>query len=82
MKYGIRIKRSAEKELDILSDDIYNRIVDKIISLKEEPRPHGSKKLKNKDGYRIRIGSYRVLYTIEEKEIEIYSVTHRKDAYK
>ena len=64
----------------------YNQnIVTAIDKLAEDPRPYGVKKLKGEDNaYRIRIGDYRVIYTIEDviKIIEIQRIRHRKDAYK
>ncbi len=43
MQYNIHIKRSAEKELDVLPNEIHDRIIDKIVLLKDEPKPHGIK---------------------------------------
>lgn len=59
-------------------------IKEAIINLADDPRPHGYKKLKGEDGYRIRIGRYRVIYEIDEKEktITIVDADHRKDIYK
>ncbi len=56
-----------------------------IDALAEDPRPQGCKKLKGEEEYmwRIRVGNYRILYTIEDliKIIEIRRVGHRKDIY-
>lgn len=55
-----------------------------MLLLENEPRPLGTKKLKGKNAYRIRIGDYRVIYTLSEKakEIVIESVGHRRDIYR
>jgi len=55
-----------------------------ILALRANPLPSGIKKLKNMDGYRLRVGAYRVLYTVNEKEklLEIYAIGHRKDVYR
>lgn len=81
MSFAIHLKRSAEKELDNLPSDIYKKVVRRIISLKDNPRPRGVKKLTGKNGYRLRVGDYRILYTInsEDKRIDTYSVAHRKE---
>ena len=52
--------------------------------LKDNPRPVGCKKLTNEEGYRIRVGNYRILYKIDDKNfsINIYKITHRKDVYR
>ncbi len=54
-----------------------------IINLSKNPRPNGFKKLKGRDGYRIRVGNYRIIYNIFEKEvvIDIITIGHRKDIY-
>ena len=83
MSYTVCIKRSAEKELDRLPIKVYDRIIKQLISLSDNPRPHGVKKLHGREGYRIRVGDYRILYVIDdnEKKVEIVSVAHRKEVY-
>jgi len=83
MSYTVYLKRSAEKELDRLPAKVYNRIIKRIISLGNNPRPPGVKKLLGQKAYRIRVGDYRILYVIDEKErkVEIVSVAHRKEVY-
>ena len=84
MAYTVNLKRSSEKELDDLPKKIQDRITKKIISLKENPRPIGIKKLQGREGYRIRVGNYRILYTIDDflKIVEILSILLREDAYR
>jgi mRNA interferase RelE/StbE len=76
MSYTILLKHSAEKELEHLSLKTHDKIVQKLIALKEEPLPKGVKKLQGRSGYRLRVGDYRILYEISEtdKQIEIFSV--------
>lgn len=82
--YKIIIERKAAKEIENFPNDIIQRITDAIKNLKLNPRPHGSKKLKGEVGWRVRIGDYRILYTIvdSQKLIMIYRVKHRKEAYR
>lgn len=82
--YQVRLKRSAEKELKRLSSEIHDRIVGRLVDLKREPRPLGAKKLRGREGYRIRVGDYRVLYVVDDikLEIEIYSIGHRREVYR
>ena len=84
MPYAVYLKRSAEKELDRLPVEVHDRIVKRLISLRNNPRPPGTKKLFGREGYRIRVGNYRILYIINEKEkkVEIVSVAHRKEVYR
>jgi mRNA interferase RelE/StbE len=84
MSYVVKLKRSAEKELDRLPVKTHKRIVKVLLSLKEDPIPHGAKKLHGRDDYRIRVGNYRILYMIDEsdKKVEVLSVAHRKEVYR
>jgi mRNA interferase RelE/StbE len=70
--------------MDSLPDLIFRRIDAKILSLAGNPRPAGCKKLKGlRDVWRIRVGSYRVLYGIEDtkKVVTILAVGHRRQIY-
>lgn len=82
-EYQINLKKSAEKELRQLPDKIHDRVVNRLLLLKKNLRPQNSKKLRGKEGYRIRVRDYRILYIIddEDKKVEIYSIAHRKDVY-
>ena len=82
--YRLVIENRAAKEVDTLQGEMLERVVKAISSLKQNPRPHGVKKLFTEDGWRIRIGDYRVLYTIDYKQklVTIYRVKHRREAYR
>ena len=83
--YQITIKKTASKELEKLPKKIILSITTSIYTLANNPRPTGCKKLKGAKDYlwRIRVGDYRVIYSIEEevKIIDIKKVGHRKDIY-
>ncbi len=82
--YEIRWKRSAAKELRQLPKDAVSRILKAVTALSGEPFPPGVRKLTGAEHtYRIREGSYRVIYSIEASElvIEVVRVGHRKDVY-
>lgn len=83
MSYEVKIKKSALKTLSKMNEPDYSRIKKVIYDLAEEPRPNGCKKLTDKDGYRIRKGNYRIIYTITDKEliVTIIKISHRKEAY-
>jgi len=83
-RYIIVLSRKAEKILDSLSDNIAEPIHNAIISLEENPRPKGSKKLKDRNAYRVRVGNYRVIYEIFDNRliIHVIAVGHRKDIYR
>ncbi|MBW4623080.1 MAG: type II toxin-antitoxin system RelE/ParE family toxin [Cyanosarcina radialis HA8281-LM2] len=85
MSYEVIIPKPVRKQLDALPEDISARILDKILSLAEDPRPSGVKKLKGFDNeYRIRIGDYRVRYEIDDEAstVLVLHCKHRKDAYR
>ncbi|MCC5813762.1 MAG: type II toxin-antitoxin system RelE/ParE family toxin [Leptospira sp.] len=67
-----------------VSNPYDDKIVSSIQSLATDPLPSGVKKLKGRDGYRIRSGDYRIVYTVNEmkKEIIILNIGHRKDVYR
>lgn len=81
--YTITLSKTAEKQLDKLSDHIAEPILEAIENLQENPRPNGCKKLKGRDGYRIRIGNYRVIYDIFDQQliVDVITIGHRKDIY-
>ena len=82
--YQVIVERKAQREMEVLPDDALQNVVHVIGNLVNTPRPQGVKKLIGKDGWRIRVNDYRVLYTIDDKHklISIYRVKHRKDAYR
>ena len=84
MAYKVTLKRSAEKELDSLSDVLRRRITDKLLSLEVDPHPRGSKKLLGQQAYRLRVGDYRVLYEVDDAAalVTVFAVGHRRDVYR
>jgi mRNA interferase RelE/StbE len=84
-EYSIFICRTAQKELEKLDTGIINRIFPKIEALADIPYPQGCIKIQGQDNlWRIRIGDYRVIYSVLEtkKIIDIIAVRHRKEAYR
>jgi mRNA interferase RelE/StbE len=84
MKYTILIERYAQKQMMKLDKKVIPVIKSAISGLAGNPRPYGYKKLKGEDAYRIRVGSYRVIYEIDDGKIivTVVSVGHRKSIYK
>jgi len=84
-KYKLRIKKSAAKELEAIPRKSDRRkIVSRIEALAENPRPNGCRKLSGSERYRIRQGSYRVVYAIEDDQLVVYVVKigDRKSVYR
>jgi len=84
MPYVVHLKRSAEKELASLPWEVHQRIIKRLLTLKANPRPPGAKKLGGGERYRLRVGDYRVLYTIDDalQKIEVSAVGHRREVYR
>ena len=84
-RYDVFIKPSALKELETVdSKKDRKRIVRAILSLAEDPRPAGCRKLSGKDKYRIRSGQYRIVYAVQDTilVVTIVKVGHRRDVYR
>jgi mRNA interferase RelE/StbE len=82
--FEIRWKRSAAKELKRLPQEVVLRITRAVEGLRREPFPAGVRKILGAEHtYRIRVGDYRLLYTVLASilVIEIVRVGHRKDVY-
>ena len=84
MSYSIGILRRAQKELAQLPKQEYERIKAAIKNLSQDPRPAGCKKLSGREGWRIRVGDYRVIYEIDDpqQKLTILHIGHRRDVYK
>ncbi len=83
MPYLLDFSKQALKELEKINEPFYSNIKEAISKLTENPRPNGYIKLNGRDGYKIRIGDYRVIYDIFDTQliIEIVTLGHRKDIY-
>lgn len=83
--YQIVFSSTARKELEIIDNSFVQRILRKIESLAANPRPSGCEKLKGQENlWRIRVGNYRIIYSIYDSKhlIDIVLIRHRKDAYR
>jgi mRNA interferase RelE/StbE len=83
--YKIIIKKSALKEIGSIPKIFRIKIIEAIDELARNPRPSGVRKLESShNSYRVRIGNYRIVYDIGDKEliIEVIKVANRKEAYR
>ncbi len=83
--YELFIKPSAAKELEAVGrKSDRTRIVDKIYTLKDDPRPQGCEKLTGQDRYRVRQGQFRILYVVDDNErvVTVVKIGHRRDVYR
>ncbi|HIJ51900.1 MAG TPA: type II toxin-antitoxin system RelE/ParE family toxin [Planctomycetes bacterium] len=83
-KYKITIKKSAAKELSDIPKKDLPKIVKRIQSLAQNPRPHGSQKLSGQEQYRIRQGDYRIVYSVNDKvlAVDVFKIGHRREVYR
>ena len=83
-RYRVALKPSAHKELERLPDHVIVRIVRRFEDLESNPRPPGRKKLKGgHQEWRIRVGDYRAVYTIDDgrRSVEVTRIRHRSEIY-
>lgn len=83
-KYSVFIKPSAVKELDTINKKDLRRITNRILGLADTPRPAGCERLSGEDKYRLRQGSYRIIYSVDDslKKVLVVKVGHRREVYK
>ena len=82
--YRVVIPKSVQKELDRLPGDVLRRILARLAQLETVPRPADVKKLKGRDAWRMRVGDYRVIYEIQDRQLQILVITvgHRREIYR
>ena len=82
MQYEIEIRKKAEKDLASIPKTDAQRIADAIFLLKDG-LVGDIKRLSNfSPEYRLRVGSWRILFEVSKKKIIIYRILHRKEAYR
>lgn len=84
--YQLIIKRQAKKKLQLLSGDLRYKITEQIVFLGKDPdsKSLDVKKLQGKNGFRLRVGQWRVIFTRDDliKIISIEKIGSRGDIYK
>ncbi|MBM3282978.1 type II toxin-antitoxin system RelE/ParE family toxin [Candidatus Gottesmanbacteria bacterium] len=80
----ILLSSKADKQLGKMPTGMHQLLISEIEKLATTPYPSGVRKLVGRECWRLRVGNYRILYTIDRKrkELTIPSVAHRKDAYR
>ena len=84
MAYEVLLQPRARKEFLALPPDVARKIAQAFHTLAENPRSHHSIKLSGGEGYRFRVGDYRLLYDIDDpaKHVTVYRIKHRREAYR
>ena len=84
-RYSLAISRTAEKQLRKLRAEPRARVARAMLALGDDPHPPGSRKLMGYDDvFRIRVGVYRIIYSVSGRRLVIVILTigHRKDVYR
>lgn len=84
MPYAVSVVRRAQRHLAQLPSADYGRVRDALRALAETPRPVGCVKLTGREAWRIRVGDYRVIYEIDDRQhtVLVRQIRHRRDAYR
>jgi mRNA interferase RelE/StbE len=82
--YSLFLKESVQKDFEGIPKKDLRKILTRIKSLANDPRPSGCEKLTGQDRYRLRQGRYRIVYAVQDKEhtVTVVKVGHRKDIYR
>ncbi|WP_183734257.1 type II toxin-antitoxin system RelE family toxin [Desulfurispira natronophila] len=82
--YKVFFRKSVQKDLATIPKKDVERILSRIKALEVDPRPPCSEKLTGLERYRLRQGRYRILYSIQDKQLTVWivAVGHRKDIYR
>lgn len=83
--HEVYLEGAAERDLKRLTAEEFHRIIENIRGLRENPRPPGCRKIaRSKNDWRVRVGSYRIIYEIDAKAkaIKILRIRYRREAYR
>jgi mRNA interferase RelE/StbE len=82
--YKVYFRKSVEKDFSAVPKKDLRKILHRIEALAKDPRPPGHEKLTGQERYRVRQGRYRIVYSIQDKQLTVWivKVGHRKDIYR
>jgi mRNA interferase RelE/StbE len=83
--YEVLLERRAERDIQRLPKEVFDRIIPHLKALSENPKPSGCRKISgSRSDWRIRIGDYRVIYEVSEQEqvVKVMRIRHRKSVYR
>jgi len=84
VNYRLEIRHPAQKDMQKLPNNVLRRVNSTIKTLAEDPYQRGVTKLKDQVGFRVRAGSYRVIYDVDDssRTVSVLRVRHRREAYR
>ena len=83
-EYKVYFKESVEKDFSAIPRKNLQKILRRIEMLSLDPRPQGHEKLTGQERHRVRQGHYRIVYSIQDKELTVWMVKvgHRREVYR
>ena len=83
-KYRVVFEKKVFRDVKGIPKDILKRLRETTCALEDDPRPHGCVKLTDKDGFRIRVGDYRILYLVDDENqvVVVTRIKHRREVYR
>ena len=83
-EYRVYFRESVERDFSVIPKKDLRKILNRIEALAKDPRPPGHEQLTGQDRYRLRQGWYRIVYSIQDKDLTVWvvKVGHRKDIYR
>ncbi len=84
MSYRVLIPKSVHKQINKLPSSVSESVISKLEALQENPRPAGSLKMRGSEGWRIRLGDYRLIFDIDDRQklVVVRRVGHRREIYR
>jgi mRNA interferase RelE/StbE len=84
MVYTVGVQRRAQKQIARLPAPTQDRIENALRALADDPRPQGSGKLRGREGLRVRVGDFRIIYLVDDDQraVTVVQVGHRRDVYR
>jgi mRNA interferase RelE/StbE len=84
MSYQIIIPKTVQKQLQKISNPDHQKIVNNLHEIEKNPRFGNVIKMQNNEGYRLRVGDYRILYDIDDdkKTVTLRRIAHRREVYR
>ena len=86
MRYRVILEEAAQRDFKHLDPLTARRVRKKLLLLETNPRPVGVRKLKDvrPPRYRLRVGDWRILYTVDDRarEVRVYRIKHRREIYR
>ena len=84
MSYRVLTPKSVYKQINKLPFSVSDSVISKLQALQENPRPAGSLKMHGSEGWRIRLGDYRLIYDIDDRQklVVVRRVGHRREIYR